>query len=104
VSTFEQIAGPFVYVDVATVLEPLNALKSTKADLTWEASTDGAWAFGVRPRSHFHAFCSLKGNHAGFRSDGEGLKFFYDRLPDELRRIVDATYPRAGAPESYEAN
>jgi hypothetical protein len=71
-------------------------LEVYKCDLAWESQGNEGWALRIRPRSHFHVFCSLKGNHAGFRrEDAPGLKFFYDELTVELQRIVDATHPQA---------
>lgn len=96
----ERIPCPFVYARGRRCTGVVVRVEVYKADLAWDSASEGDWTFSLRPRSHFHVFCSIKGNHAGFRRDAEGLKFYYDRLPDELRRIVDSTYPHleAGAP------
>jgi hypothetical protein len=56
------------------------------------AEIDGQWVFSYgRPRSHFHLFCSEKGNHAGYpRRDSDQMKFYGDQLPDELVEAMNA--------------
>jgi len=64
-----------------------------KADLTWDADAASRWRFGFRQRSHYHLFCSEKGNHARRPSPGSdrhevsGL----DQLPGPIRRIIEQT-------------
>jgi hypothetical protein len=42
-------------------------MKAYKADLTWQPGEGGVWHFSRQPpRSHYHLFCSEKGNHAGY--------------------------------------
>ncbi len=53
---------------------------------------EGEWSFEWQPRSHYHLFCSERGNHAGYKkTDDERMKFSYDRLPDEVRALIDGT-------------
>ena len=48
------------------------------------------WRVGIgEPRSHYHVFCSEKGNHAGVRrSDDDRMKFYFGDLPEALRRAI----------------
>jgi hypothetical protein len=47
------------------------------------------------PRSHYHVFCSEKGNHAGYgREDSSKLKFYYSDLPEELQAILNSSSPQ----------
>jgi len=63
-----------------------------KADVDWTEGPEGAWVVDWSPRSHYHLFCSERGNHAGTkRYDDDRMKFFYRDLPDEAKRLVDAT-------------
>src|SRR6478752_5385055 len=42
-------------------------IEAFKADLAWHRSDEGKWTFSVgEPRTHYHLYCSEKGNHAGF--------------------------------------
>ena len=59
-----------------------------KADLSWNFQEDGTWRFSTgRPRSHYHLYCSAKGNHAGALGE-DRLKFYFDQLPADLRKIA----------------
>jgi hypothetical protein len=68
-------------------------VEAFKANLTWTRRDDGSWTFGWgQPRSHYHCYCSEKGNHAGYgRPDSEQLKLYYDQLPKELCEIMSQT-------------
>ena len=68
-------------------------IEGYKADLEWKLGDDGRWRFACgAPRSHFHLFCSKKGNHAGFRgADDERMKFFPDKLPEDLYAVISGT-------------
>lgn len=84
------IPCPFVYATGRVCTGHVMRIEAYKADLTWDIGPDGRAAMSIRPRSHFHIFCSEKGNHAGFRrQDADGMKFFYDQLPEALQQIVD---------------
>jgi len=52
--------------------------------------SDGSWSFGLgEPRSHYHLWCSEKGNHAGYgRGDSERMKFYYGDLPPPLQQVI----------------
>ena len=66
-------------------------IEAYKADLAWTVRPQSGWSLNLRLRSHFHVFCSRKGNHAGLRRhDASTMKFYYDQLPEALRRIVDS--------------
>ena len=59
-----------------------------KADLEWKMGADGRWSFRWnRRRSHIHLFCSEEGNHTGGAPE-DPLKFYYDELPEQLRRVL----------------
>ena len=67
-------------------------MEAYKAGLYWSLQTDGSWAFDFDPHSHFHLFCSEKGDHTGpRRRDDPRMKFFGNELPEELMQIVSAT-------------
>jgi hypothetical protein len=63
---------------------------SAKADLAWHRSDEGKWTFSVgEPRTHYHLYCSEKGNHAGFnKPDSEKMKFYYRDLPPTLQKVI----------------
>lgn len=81
---------PFVYADAKKCKGHIVRVEAYKADLEWSLQDDGSWTFHWGdPRSHFHAFCSLKGNHSGYdRPTDERMKFYGNTLPDELCAIV----------------
>ena len=82
----ETVPCPFVYASGKHCTGHVTRVEVYKADLSWDLQHDGTWKFEWgRPRSHFHLFCSAKGNHAGYRSsDNEQMKRFLDQLPDGL--------------------
>src|SRR5262249_28061437 len=74
---------------VATVLGTSSASKLTRP--TWSGSSTKvmvAGNFDGRGRgSHFHLFCSEKGNHAGYPArDSDKMKFYFDQLPRRCGR------------------
>jgi hypothetical protein len=88
------IACPFVYANGRACTGHVVRVEAYKADLTWSADADDTWSFDFRPRSHYHVFCSEKGNHAGFRhQDPNALKFWFDTLPAPIQRILEQTKP-----------
>jgi hypothetical protein len=55
----------------------------------WSPNEDGTWKAHIEPRSHYHVFCSAKGNHTGYgREDSPKLKFYYRDLPKELQAAL----------------
>jgi hypothetical protein len=57
--------------------------------MEWVRQPSGEWKFGFSPRSHYHLFCSVKDNHAGFkRPDSHQLKFWFDELPEQLQKLM----------------
>jgi hypothetical protein len=89
-----RIACPFVYANGRACTGHVVRVEAYKADLTWSADAEGTWSFDFRPRSHYHVFCSEKGNHAGFRrQDPNALKFWFDTLPAPIQRILEQTKP-----------
>jgi hypothetical protein len=92
----ERIPCPFVYANGRTCTGHVVRVEAYKADVTWSLDADGRWDFDFHPRSHYHVFCSEKGNHAGFRRrDSEGLKFWFNTLPESIRHILEHTRPHA---------
>jgi hypothetical protein len=81
------IPCPFVYANGKRCAGHIVRVEAYKADLSWVLGDDGVWHFSYDwPRSHYHLFCSAKGNHVGFgRPDSEKMKVRF--LPDELRRV-----------------
>lgn len=87
-----RIPCPFVYADGRRCTGHIARIEAYKADLSWRCDAEGRWAFDFRPRSHYHLFCSEKGNHAGFRrQDPAALKSWFDHLPEPARRLILAT-------------
>ena len=86
-----KIPCPFVYARGKRCTGHIVRVEAYKADLWWDFK-DGQWVFSYgRPRSHFHLFCSEKGNHAGYpRRDSDQMKFYGDHLPDELVEAMNA--------------
>jgi transposase len=92
-----RIPCPFVYANGRVCSGHVVRFEAYNADLAWSTDAEGAWNFTFRPRSHFHVFCSEKGNHAGFRrQDPNTLKFWFDTLPDEIQQIIKQTNPPPG--------
>jgi len=83
---------PFVYANGRRCPGQIVRVEAYKADLAWSLQSDGTWSFQWdRPRSHFHLFCSEKGNHAGtIRGDDSRMKFYLDRLPDTVQQVMAA--------------
>ena len=81
---------PFVYANGKRCTGHVVRVEAYKADLLWTCK-DGRWFLRFsEPRSHFHLFCSEKGNHAGYpRRDSEQMKFYWRHLPEELREALE---------------
>jgi hypothetical protein len=49
-------------------------------------TSDGTWRASIgEPRSHYHLFCSEKGNHAGSaRDDHPSMKRYFSQLPEGI--------------------
>ena len=82
---------PYVYAKGKKCTGHIVRIEAFKADLAWRRGEDGKWLFSVgEPRSHYHLYCSEKGNHAGYRKDdAEGMKFYYQNLPAALKKVID---------------
>ena len=88
------IPCPFVYANGRCCTGHVVRIEAYKADIAWTVDAEGLWSFDCRPRSHYHVFCSEKGNHAGFRrQDPAALKFWFDTLPTPIRQILEQTKP-----------
>jgi hypothetical protein len=82
---------PFVYATGKKCQGHIVRIEAYKADISWEVDDKtGIWKFSLGgPRSHYHLFCSLKSNHAGWdRPDSEQLKFYFDQLPASLQAVI----------------
>ncbi|MDO9472084.1 MAG: hypothetical protein Q7J28_03450 [Caulobacter sp.] len=89
-----RIACPFRYANGKACPGHVVGIEAYKADLEWALDESGHWRFGFAPRSHYHLFCSEKGNHAGFkRQDDPQMKFHWRDLPDEIRNLLEQTSP-----------
>lgn len=90
-ATLEKVPCPFVYAKAKRCPGHIVRIEAFKADLAWRMAADGTWSFSIgQPRSHYHLYCSEKGNHSGGygRPDSEALKFYYQDLPEALQRAV----------------
>ena len=84
----KRIPCPFKYANGKPCTGEVVRVEAYKADLAWWKH-EGSWHFDYgRPRSHFHVFCSEKGNHAGMRSDDSRMKFYYDQLPAAIQTAM----------------
>ena len=95
----QQIPCPFVYASGKKCTGHIVRVEAYKADITWEEGAEETWEFWAgEPRSHYHMFCSLKSNHAGYKQeDSSQMKCYYDQLPPELRQaMAGAQAPSAG--------
>jgi hypothetical protein len=93
---------PFVYASGKHCSGRVVRVEAFKADLAWTSNDSGGdWNFSWSARSHFHLFCSDKGNHAGtVRPDSDQMKFYWDQLPEDVQQLLDGTQPAAGVPQS----
>ena len=84
-----RIPCPFVYANGKPCTGEVVRVEAYKTDLYWSKEQEG-WRFETgRPRSHYHLFCSEKGNHAGsMRADDSRMKFYYDQLPAALQKLM----------------
>jgi hypothetical protein len=90
-----EIPCPFVYATGKACVGYIDRVAVFKADVEWTRGPDDAWSVDWSPRSHYHLFCSERGNHAGTkRNDDDRMKFFYRDLPEDVKRPVDATTVR----------
>jgi hypothetical protein len=94
----ELIPCPFIYGNGKSCPGYVARIEAYKADLEWSFDGSG-WSFDFRPRSHYHVFCSEKGNHAGYKR-GDRLKLYYDQLPAALQDVIAQTMPPAPAAAS----
>jgi hypothetical protein len=94
----DRIACPFFYANGKACPGHIVRVEAYKADIDWALDGSGKWLFGFGPRSHYHLFCSEKGNHAGFkRQDDPQMKFHWRELPDRIRNLLDTTNPQPTA-------
>jgi hypothetical protein len=72
------IPCPFFYSDGRKCRGHITRVEAYKADVSWTPDNEGKWRPSIgEPRSHYHLFCSEKGNHAGWkREDDSRLKFY----------------------------
>ena len=85
------VSCPFVYANGKACDGHIVQIEAYKAGLEWKYVDDG-WRFEFFPRSHFHLYCSEKGDHVGHkRSADDRMKFFLEQLPDDLRAVIEAT-------------
>ena len=94
-----EIPCPFVYADGRCCRGRVTRIATFKADIEWREAADGAWQFYWADRTHYHLFCSERGNHSGVKkNDDERMKFYYRELPPELQAVINGTTVQAAAP------
>ena len=87
----DRIPCPFVYSTGKRCTGHVAKVEAYKADLEWSFDTANGWTFSAgEPRSHYHVFCSEKGNHAGVMRE-DALKLYYSQLPDALKQVINQT-------------
>lgn len=87
----DPIPCPYVYAKGRRCKGHIVRIEAFKADLEWSMDRNGQWHFACgEPRSHYHLYCSEKGNHAGHRRD-DGIKIFCSELPKEISAVVSRT-------------
>jgi hypothetical protein len=90
----QPVPCPYVYAKGKKCTGHIVQIEAFKADLSWDWSEDGKWSLTVgEPRSHYHLYCSEKGNHAGYGRP-DALKFHYQDLPPALQKAIS----KVGAP------
>ena len=82
----KEVACPFVYANGRKCSGHITHVEAYKIDVTWKPGEDGKWRPSVgEPRSHYHLFCSERGNHAGAgRQDHSSMKCYLSQLPEGL--------------------
>jgi hypothetical protein len=84
-----KIPCPYVYAKGRCCTGHVVRVEAFKADLSWTLGPDGKWTFAAgEPRSHYHLYCSEKGNHAGVGRD-DALKYFWSDLPATLKVAIE---------------
>ena len=79
---------PFVYARGKRCTGEIDRVEAYKADIVW-AKLGDSWELSLGPRSHYHVFCSLKNDHAGYKkSDDSQMKFYWDDLPSEFKTVL----------------
>ena len=81
-----EIACPFVYANGRKCTGHITHIEAYKCDVSWSPDAEGKWRPSVNEvRSHYHLFCSEKGNHAGsFNQDSAQMKRHLQQLPEGL--------------------
>jgi hypothetical protein len=87
----DKIPCPFVYANGKRCTGHVVRVEAYKADIEYAPGANDRWRVAIgEPRSHYHVFCSEKGNHAGYaRSDDSRLKFYFQDLPEALRKAIN---------------
>ena len=87
----EPIPCPFVYANGKICTGHITRFEMYHARMRWENNEDD-WVFSFQEGTHYHLYCSEKGNHAGFKKgDDYRMKFWYDQLPDEIQSLIERT-------------
>jgi hypothetical protein len=82
------IPCPFTYANGRQCKGHVVRVEAYKADVSWTRHNGWKLECGP-PRSHYHLFCSEKGNHAGVRRQ-DAVKLWPQHMPDGL---LKAMYP-----------
>ena len=88
----DKLPCPYVYANGKKCTGHVVRVACYKAEVRWKHETERGWTFGWQPRSHYHLFCSEKNDHTGpQRQDDSRMKFHYEELPYNVRRLIDVT-------------
>jgi hypothetical protein len=83
----EKIPCPYVYARGRKCTGYVVKVAAFNADIEWRFN-DGEWKFSAGcPKSHYHVYCSEKGNHAGAIGD-DALKFYFQNLPEQIAAVI----------------
>ena len=92
------IPCPFVYANGRKCPGHITRVEAYGVEIEWCPDSQGNWQLSIsQPRSHYHLFCSEKGNHAGVRgSDSEQMNFYGNKLPEDLKLALRESVRRSG--------
>ena len=79
---------PYVYPSGSGCGGRVVKVEAFNADLRWSLDESGKSTFShSQPRSHYHLFCSEKGNHADDRHP-EQMMCYTMNMPDDLLVVI----------------
>lgn len=88
---------PFVYANGKRCPGKIIRVERYKVNAVWTPDENGNWSLGLYGGTHFHLFCSLKENHAGYKkNDDPRMKCWESDLPPAVQEML--TWPATIAP------